>query len=226
MTPELKEKVKEALRNGTLTVRSVNPETGEIRASKVQEVLKHQTPHKKLVRINLVCGRTITVTEDHSVFYPTGTNGITPIEASKIEMGDSVVIMGKDGRLSTSVVISVCDVEPEEFTYDLAVPGDENFICTNGIVAHNSYSIGGVSLDLEKSSKYEGLKSNAESQTQEMAEAKVRTYKIVGGLQQPRFGRGVRSSFGPAMGRGILSPRNFLGIFFPLFISTYMFFTF
>lgn len=210
MTPELREKIKAALREGTLSVNSVNPKTGEVRRSHVKEVLRHETPHKKLLKIGLICGRSLTVTEDHSVFYPTGTNHIAPAEASTIEMGDTLVIVGKDGKLSTSVVISVSNVEPEEFTYDLSVPGDENFVTADGILAHNSYSIGGVSLDIEKSSKYEGLKSNAESQTQEMAEAKTRTYKIIGGLSQPRFGRGVRSSWGPATGRGILSPRSFL----------------
>jgi len=227
MTPELRKKLKEAFQEGTLTVDSVNPKTGEVRRSPLKEVLQHETPHKTLLKISTVCGRSITVTEDHSIFFPTGKKGvIEAVEASTIEMGDTIVVVNKDGAVSTSVVISVLEIPPEEYTYDLSVPGDENFVTSCGILAHNSYSIGGVSLDLEKSSKYEGLKSNAESQTQEMAEAKSRTYKIVGGIQQPRFGRGVRSSFGPSTGRGILSPRNFLGIFFPLFFSTYMFFTF
>jgi hypothetical protein len=210
MTPELREKIKAALREGTLSVESVNPETGEIRKSPVKEVLRHETPHKKLLKIGLICGREIIVTEDHSIFFPTGGKGIAAAEASSIEMGDTLVIVTNDGRLSTSVVLSIQEMEPEEFTYDLSVPGDENFVCASGIVAHNSYSIGGVSLDIEKSSKYEGLKSNAESQTQEMAEAKARTYKIIGGLQQPRFGKSFRSSFGPYTSRSVLSPRNFL----------------
>ena len=227
MTPELKEKIKAALREGTLTVDSVNTKTGEVRRSPVTEVLRHETPHKTLLKITLICGREIIVTEDHSVFFPTGKRGeIVSVPASTIEMGDTLVVVNNEGKVSTSVVISVWNVKPEEYTYDLSVPGDENFVIANGILAHNSYSIGGVSLDLEKSSKYEGLKSNAESQTQEMAEAKARTYKIIAGVQQPRFGRGVRSAFGPATGRGILSPRNFLVVFFPLFLSTYQFFTF
>jgi hypothetical protein len=73
-----------------------------------------------------------------------------------------------------------------------------------------SYSIGGVSLDLDKSSKYESLKSNAEQQFDKATEAKARTVKYVLGLQQPRFGIGVRSAFGPQVGRGVVSPRNWL----------------
>ena len=73
-----------------------------------------------------------------------------------------------------------------------------------------SYSIGGISLDVEKSSKYMDLKSNAEEQWDKMVESKVRTEKYMRGLTQPRFGRGARSAFGPNVGKGILSPRSFL----------------
>lgn len=72
------------------------------------------------------------------------------------------------------------------------------------------YSIGGISLSLEKSSKYESLKQNAEGQQDKAAEAKARTVKFIRGLQQPKFGFGVRSSFGPNVGRGVLSPRSFV----------------
>ena len=72
------------------------------------------------------------------------------------------------------------------------------------------YSIGGVSLSIEKSSKYESLKSNAEGQLQLATEAKARTTKYMRSLTQPRFGRGVRSAFGPHVGAGVLSPRKFV----------------
>lgn len=72
------------------------------------------------------------------------------------------------------------------------------------------YSIGGVSLTVEKSSKYMDLKSNAEEQWDKLTEFKNRTEKYTRGLAQPRYGRGMRSSFGPNLGNGVLSPRNFL----------------
>jgi hypothetical protein len=75
-----------------------------------------------------------------------------------------------------------------------------------------SYSIGGVSLDISKASMYEGLGNNAENQLDKMLEAKTRTVKIIRGLQQSRYGLGVRSSFGPATGNGILTPRKYLGL--------------
>jgi hypothetical protein len=97
-----------------------------------------------------------------------------------------------------------------EVSYDLCVPGPENFVLANGLVAHNTYSIGGISLDIQKSSQYMDLKRNAEEQWDKMTEAKRATTKYLRGLQQPRFGRGVRSAFGPYVGKGVLSPRNFV----------------
>jgi hypothetical protein len=80
----------------------------------------------------------------------------------------------------------------------------------NWVVNEFDYSIGGISLNLEKSSKYMDLKGNAEEQWDKLTEAKARTTKYIRGLSQPRFGRGVRSAFGPFVGRGVLSPRNFV----------------
>jgi hypothetical protein len=82
------------------------------------------------------------------------------------------------------------------------------------------YSIGGISLSIEKSSKYMDLKRNAEEQWDKLTEAKSRTTKYMRGLKQPRFGIGVRSAFGPHVGRGVLSPRSFivfcLGLGYPV----------
>jgi hypothetical protein len=81
----------------------------------------------------------------------------------------------------------------------------------NWVADEFDYSIGGVSLNLEKSSKYEALKSSASDQFDKMLEKAKQTIKIVKGLQQPKYGAGIRSSFGPYVGRGVLSPRKFLG---------------
>lgn len=83
-------------------------------------------------------------------------------------------------------------------------------LACNWVVDEFDYSIGGVSLTIEKSSKYESLKQNAEGQADKAAEAKSRTVKFIRGLQQPRFGIGIRSAFGPFTGKGVLSPRNYL----------------
>ncbi len=82
----------------------------------------------------------------------------------------------------------------------------------NWILDEFGYSIGGVSLDLEKSSKYQSLAADVQSRFQEFVVAAKETVKIIRGLRQSRFGVGIRSSFGPSVGRGALTPRRFLGI--------------
>jgi len=86
----------------------------------------------------------------------------------------------------------------------------------NWIANEFDYSIGGISLNVEKSGKYEGMKQNAEDQWDKLTEAKSRTTKYIRGLSQPRFGVGVRSAFGPHVGRGVLSPRSFVVALFSL----------
>lgn len=83
-------------------------------------------------------------------------------------------------------------------------------LAINWVSEEFSYSIGGISLDIDRSSKYEGLKSNAEGQWDKAVENKMMTTKYISGLQQPRYGLGIRSAFGPHLGRGILSPRAFV----------------
>ena len=80
----------------------------------------------------------------------------------------------------------------------------------NWIVDEFDYSIGGISLSLDRSSKYEGLKSSAEQMWSMSVDAKSRTTKFMRGLSQPKYGIGIRSAFGPHVGKGVLSPRNFL----------------
>lgn len=82
----------------------------------------------------------------------------------------------------------------------------------NWIADDFSYSIGGISLDIDKASKYDSIKSNAQDQFQEMLEKKQDTVKITRGLKQSRYGIGVRSSFGPHLDHGVLSPRKYVGI--------------
>lgn len=86
-----------------------------------------------------------------------------------------------------------------------------NALRLNWIADEFNYSIGGVSLDLEKSSKYESAYQSASDQFDKQLEQGKATINVVRGLQQPRFGMGVRSAFGPHVGRGMLTPRKFIG---------------
>jgi len=86
-----------------------------------------------------------------------------------------------------------------------------NALRLNWIADEFNYSIGGISLDMEKSSKYEGAYQGASDQFDKQLEKAKLTVNVVKGLQQPRFGMGIRSSFGPFSGRGQLTPRKFIG---------------
>tara|TARA_B100000745_G_scaffold170759_1_gene111908 strand:- start:10660 stop:11001 length:342 start_codon:yes stop_codon:yes gene_type:complete len=107
-------------------------------------------------------------------------------------------------------VDAVEQVADREWMYDLSVPGNESFLLSRSeIFAHNSYSIGGVSLDLEKSSKYQSMADTLHSRLEAMIENAHRTIKITKGLRQSKYGLGARSSFGPYVGRGYATPHNF-----------------
>ncbi len=81
----------------------------------------------------------------------------------------------------------------------------------NWIADEFDYSIGGVSLAIDKASKYEAA-ANAQSESfDKQLEKAKQTVNFIKGLQQPRFGTGIRSAFGPYAGRGVLSPRKFVG---------------
>ena len=82
----------------------------------------------------------------------------------------------------------------------------------NWIAEEFDYSIGGISLNIEKSSKYESIKQNAEGRFDKMMENKVRTVKIIRGLRQAKYGRGLSSALGGPVGKGIQSPSNFIGV--------------
>lgn len=82
----------------------------------------------------------------------------------------------------------------------------------NWVVDEFDYSIGGVSLSIEKSSKYQSMSSDIQARFQTDVEAAKETVKIFKGLRQSKFGVGIRSSFGPSVGRGALTPRRFLGV--------------
>lgn len=87
-----------------------------------------------------------------------------------------------------------------------------NALALNWIVDEFDYSIGGVSLNLEKSTKYQSMANDAQSRFAEMVTAAKETVKIIRGVKQSRYGLGIRSSFGPSVGRGALTPRRFLGV--------------
>lgn len=85
-------------------------------------------------------------------------------------------------------------------------------LALNWIVDEFDYSIGGTSLSIERSSKYQSMSNDLYNRFTADAEKAKETVKVIRGLKQSRYGVGVRSSFGPSVGRGALTPRRFLGV--------------
>jgi len=83
-------------------------------------------------------------------------------------------------------------------------------VALNWIADEYGYSISGVSLDLEKSSKYESMKNNFLTEFKEAAQQAKDSIKIVVGLQQPRYGIGISSALGPFSAPGVQSRRNYI----------------
>lgn len=215
------DQLRQAFKNGTLLTRSVDPDTGTVLKCPVTAVLRHASATKPLVQTILDDGRTVTTTLDHSLFHPKGP-GIVVVPAGQVREGDQIVCVEPDALSATSgQVIKMTLCPPDEWTYDLSIPGPQNFVLANGILAHNSYSIGGVSLDLDKSSKYQSLADTAGQQFDKGVEHKQTTVKYMRGLQQPRFGIGVRSgSLGMSSGRGIMGPRSFVVLPWAMFCGS------
>lgn len=73
-----------------------------------------------------------------------------------------------------------------------------------------TYSISGVSLDIEKSSKYQSMKDEYVAEYDKLVEAAKNSIKIIVGLRQARYGIGIQSALGPLSRPGVQSRRNLL----------------
>jgi hypothetical protein len=83
-------------------------------------------------------------------------------------------------------------------------------VALNWIVDEFDYSISGVSLTLEKSSKYQSMMDTTGAEYDKMTEAAKKSIKIVKGLRQFRYGVGITSALGPLNRPGVQSRRNML----------------
>lgn len=86
-------------------------------------------------------------------------------------------------------------------------------LALNWIVDEYDYSISGVSLNLDKSSKYQSMKESFETEYDKILEQAKRSIKIAIGLKQPRYGIGISSALGPYSRPGVQSRRNFVSGF-------------
>jgi hypothetical protein len=83
-------------------------------------------------------------------------------------------------------------------------------IALNWIVDEFTYSISGISLDIDKSSKYEAVKDEFIAEYDKLVEANKASIKIIKGLRQFRYGIGITSALGPLSRPGVQSRRNLL----------------
>jgi len=86
-------------------------------------------------------------------------------------------------------------------------------LALNWIVDEYDYSISGVSLNLDKSSKYQAMKDSFETEYDKILELAKRSIKIAVGLKQPRYGIGISSALGPYSRPGVQSRRNYVSGF-------------
>ena len=204
-----KSKIKSSFLKGKLSIKSFDKDTGTISWKNISDVMRHHTPHKNILSIKTEISE-IGVTEDHSLF---DFNEKKDIRSSNIKIGDKIVGKDQKDNLIPIEVTGIDSKNSEKYTYDISVPENENFFMASGILAHNSYSISGVSLDIDKSSKYQSMKDSFENEYDKILELAKRSIKIAIGLKQPRYGIGISSALGPYSSPGVQSRRNYVSGF-------------
>ena len=202
------EEVKVSFQSGSLDVLSFDTGTGDVVWNPLSDVLRHHTPHKKMIRISTDKGA-VTVTEDHSVFL---WDSRSPVMASCLKEGD-LIVSREASKAVPAVISNIEKVDSQNHSYDVSVSGNENAFMSSRILVHNSYSISGVSLDVEKSSKYESMKNNFITEYDKLKEQAKSSIKIIKGLKMPRYGIGISSALGPYSSPGVQSRRNWVSGF-------------
>jgi len=199
-------KIKEAFEDTVLEVNSYNKRTKETEWKTIRNVFRHDAQGKKIV--NVIAGKKkVKVTTDHSLYsYATKLE----IETNKIRPDQSIVIIDILGNIQPLSVDEIKPARSERYMYDLSVEDNENFFLASGILAHNSYSISGVSLDIEKSSKYQAMKDEYIAEYDKLVEQNKLSIKIVKGLRQFKYGVGITSALGPMNRPGVQSRRNLI----------------
>lgn len=204
---DIDREIRTALPEGKLYVDAVQGR--EVVRVQLAGILEHFTYYRPMYEVTTPLGM-VSATGDHSLFQYADVGDMHACRADELKVGDALAVV-VDGKLTEAPITEIRKAPSYVWTYDLSVPGPQNFVLTSGVLAHNSYSIGGVSLDLEKSSKYEGAYQSAKDLFDAQIEKAKMTVNVVRGLQQPRMNSGIRGMLGPNLGRGILSARNYVG---------------
>jgi len=200
-----RDKIRTSFLKGELKVRSMRNKEDKPSWNALSDVLKHNTPHKRMLHVITDIGDA-TVTEDHSLFLWETRD---PVRTDELKEG--IRIVGLPGyEFEPAEIVKIEEAEKEEFTFDVSVPDAENAVLDSGLLVHNSYSISGVSLDIEKSSKYQSMKDEYISEYDKLVEQNKISIKIIKGLRQYRYGIGITSALGPLNRPGVQSRRNMI----------------
>lgn len=200
-----KDKIKRSFLNGSLKVKAMLKGSVAVKWVPISDVMCHSVVNKDMYKVHTEIG-SVGVTEDHSLFL---WDEKEDVKTKNLKIGDKIVGL-VESDVYEPVEITNFEKYKQEKAYDISVPGAENFTLDSGILAHNSYSISGVSLDIDKSSKYEAMKSNFLQEWQSSRELIKASIKIIKGLSQPRYGIGISSALGPYSRPGTQSRRNFV----------------
>lgn len=130
----LKKKIKKLFKENKITIKSVS-KNGFIEYKQITDVLKHNSEHKNIHKITLENNKKVITTQDHSVFI-LNNNEIKPVRTDtypeKIVFIDKIL---QEKNIKSNII-----VKNLKYTYDLSVKDNENFVLSNGILVHNSFS--------------------------------------------------------------------------------------
>lgn len=81
-------------------------------------------------------------------------------------------------------------------------------VAMNWVADEFTYSLSGISLDINKSAQYMQMKDSFEQEFDKSLDLTKRSIKIIKGLQMPKYGLGISSALGPYSRPGVQSRRN------------------
>jgi len=127
--------IKQSFKDGKIKIKSSSL-NGKIEYKKITDVLRHYSMHKNIHKILLKNGKSIIVTEDHSLFV-FERNKLVIVKPK--DYPDKIVYINNNEIEQVDIVENNI-IEKREHTYDLSVEDNENFVLSSGILAHNSFS--------------------------------------------------------------------------------------
>lgn len=200
-----KDKIRVSFLKGDLKIKSMENKETTPSWQSISDVIRHNTIHKRMLKVITDIGDSI-VTEDHSLFL---WDSKEPIRTGELKVGMKIV--GFPGHeFEPAEIIKIEETDRQEHSYDVSIPSAENAVLDSGLLVHNTYSISGVSLDIEKSSKYMSIKDEYINEYDKLVEQNKQSIKIIKGLRQFRYGVGITSALGPLSRPGVQSRRNLI----------------